>query len=179
MSFPFFMTWSKQKNASSFNITSNETYCFRTPEGKEILDMSSTSYQASFGLKNSEICQAISNQLKEMPVTSPKAIWPNKINTTKKLLIEMNLGEGKIFYTNSGSEAIENALKIARLVKKKNIVLSRRKSYHGATLGAVSITGDWRHDDPSTVDQWSAFIPEPDDDPNCEATEKIIVSLYL
>ncbi len=51
---------------------------------------------------------------------------------------------GKVFFTLGGAEANENALKIARLVTGRLKMVSRYRSYHGASMGALSLTGDWR-----------------------------------
>ncbi|MBH23557.1 MAG: aspartate aminotransferase family protein, partial [Myxococcales bacterium] len=53
-------------------------------------------------------------------------------------------GFTKVFFTLGGSEATENALKIARMVTGRHKLVSRYRSYHGATMGALSLSGDWR-----------------------------------
>src|SRR5690606_31748716 len=63
---------------------------------------------------------------------------------------------------------------IARDISKKQIVLARSRSYHGATLGALSVTGDWRNEAHQTVSDWTVRIPEPSEDPDLEKTKAII-----
>ena len=81
---------------------------------------------------------------------------------------------GKIFYSVSGSEAVENALKIARHFTGRDLVLARRKSYHGATLGAMSVSGDWRSQPHLNFSEGTVWIPEPDDDPDASRTVEVI-----
>ena len=80
----------------------------------------------------------------------------------RRLLALLNAGDGRIFYTVSGAEAVENALKMARLVTGRTKILARAHSYHGATLGALSVTGDWRGQEHFSVQDQTLRIPEPD-----------------
>jgi taurine--2-oxoglutarate transaminase len=108
-------------------------------------------------------------------MSSPKGIYPHKNETTKALLSYMQKESGKIFYTTSGAESVENALKIARDITKKKIVLARSKSYHGATLGALSVTGDWRNPAHMTPSDWVVRIPEPSEVDAIKKTRDIIL----
>jgi taurine--2-oxoglutarate transaminase len=87
----------------------------------------------------------------------------------------MDRPDGKIFYTTGGAETIENALKIARDISGKKIILARKNSYHGATLGALSVTGDWRNPAHLTTTDWVVRIPEPDVTNAVNETRKIIL----
>ena len=171
---PFFITWSKQKNALTLDIESSKDSFYIDSSGNKIIDLCSTSYQAAFGHSHAPIKKAIQAQLNTLPIATPKAIFDLKENATNSLLNLLGL-KGKIFYTISGAESVENALKIARQVTGKSIVLSRQNSYHGATLGALSLTGDWRNKEHITVDKWTKRIPEPKDDPNGKKLEEIIL----
>src|SRR5690606_33012645 len=53
-------------------------------------------------------------------------------------------GFSRVFFTLGGAEAIENAVKIARMVTGRHKLVSRYRSYHGATMGALTLSGDWR-----------------------------------
>ena len=175
MSLPYFISWTKQSGAKTFEIESSENGFYIDTNSRRYFDLSSTSYQAGFGHSDKEIKDAINNQLSKLPIASPKSVFPLKERATNKLLEALGLNMGKIFYTISGAESIENALKMARHYSKKQIVLARNNSYHGATLGALSLTGDWRNEAHKTVDEWTLRIPEPEDDPNCELTRKLIL----
>ena len=178
MNYPFFFTWSKQKGADHFNLEGGLGPVLLTEKGRKVFDLSSLSFQAAFGLSDPHIAKKIKAQVGKIAVTSPKSIFPLKTRATQRLLkfIEQTKKPtGKIFYTVSGAESVENALKLARQVKKRKGILARKISYHGASLGALSITGDWRNAPHFTVDDWTVWIPEPKDDPTCKKTREIIL----
>ncbi|MCO4793434.1 MAG: aspartate aminotransferase family protein [Bacteriovoracaceae bacterium] len=169
----YFYTWTKQNGATHIEIESSAEWTLKSPKGDSIADLTSISFQAGFGLSCPEIKSEIQKQLDTMPIASPKADFTLKSDMSKKL-IESTGFEGKIFYTVSGAEANENALKIVREQRNCNTVCARSISYHGATLGALSVTGDWRNTSHETADDWTLRIPEPSDDPNATKTREII-----
>ena len=175
MKLPYYISWTKQKDAASFEIASVEGVTITTTAGLNLIDMSSISYQAHFGHNHPVIIKHIKAQLDTIPMSSPKGIYPNKNSTTEELLRYMKKEDGKIFYTTGGAESVENALKIARDVTKKQIILARRNSYHGATLGALSVTGDWRNPAHITPEGWVERIPEPNEPDSLEKTRHIIL----
>jgi taurine---2-oxoglutarate transaminase len=85
-------------------------------------------------------------QRAELCISAPNAIYPAKVELAKRLLAMAGPGfeRGKVFFTLGGAEANENALKIARLVTGRLKNIARYRSYHGASMGALSLTGDWR-----------------------------------
>jgi taurine--2-oxoglutarate transaminase len=172
---PYYISWSKQKGATTFNIASVDGAKFTTEEGQVITDMTSISYQAHFGHNHPTIIKHIKAQLDSIPMSSPKGIYPGKNESTYDLLNYMGKLEGKIFYTTGGAETIENALKIARDITKKKIVLARQNSYHGATLGALGVTGDWRNTSHALPQDWVVRIPEPGDVGAIQTTREIIL----
>ncbi len=175
MNLPYYVTWTKQKDASTFEIDCVDGATVTTKDGLRLIDMSSISYQAHFGHNHPTIIKHIKNQLDTIPMSSPKGIYPGKNETTLQLLQYMKKENGKIFYTTSGAESVENALKIARDITKKKIVLARSNSYHGATLGALSATGDWRNAPHITPEGWVVRIPEPNENNALEKTREIIL----
>lgn len=171
---PYYISWAKQKGATTFNITEVDGVRIKTEEGPELIDMTSISYQAHFGHNHPTIIKHIKDQLDTIPMSSPKGIYPGKNEATYDLLVYMGKLEGKIFYTTGGSETIENALKIARDITKKKIVLARKTSYHGATLGALAATGDWRNQSHAIPENWVVRIPEPGEVDAIKKTREII-----
>lgn len=174
-SLPFFITWTSQNEALTIPLerVSND-YFF--DKNNKWLNLSSISYQASFGLKNSKILNAIKKQMGEFSLASPKQTFHLKQEVSTRL-IEKTGSKYKCFFTLSGSEGIENALKMARQITGRKIILSQKNSYHGATMGALSITGDWRNKDHLLPKQWTKTIPNPQDDPNGEKLDALIVSI--
>jgi taurine--2-oxoglutarate transaminase len=172
----YFVTWTKQLDAATLPVERAEGDEFILTDGRRVFDFLSTSFQASFGHSQPAIIEAIKRQMDRMSIASPKAIFGLKDRVTEKLLARLNLGGGKLFYTVGGAEAVENALKIARHWTGRPIVLARQRSYHGASLGAMSVSGDWRSDAHLTFSAGTVRIPEPHDDPNGERTRRIIES---
>ena len=171
---PYYVSWAKQKGATTINISSVDGVKIKTEDGLILTDMTSISYQAHFGHNHPTIIKHIKNQLDTIPMSSPKGIYPGKNEATYDLLNYMGKLEGKIFYTTGGAETIENALKIARDITKKKIVLARETSYHGATLGALAATGDWRNKAHMIPENWVVRIPEPQETDAIAKTRTII-----
>ena len=143
MSEPFFFTWSSQNEADYVDLRSGRGVFFETPEG-EFLDFGSMVWQANAGHGVTEIIDGLCEQANRLAITMPKAVFPEKRALAEKLLSLAPAGFTKVFFTLSGAEATENALKIARVFTKKSGVITRRRSYHGASMGALSATGDAR-----------------------------------
>lgn len=172
---PYYISWSKQRDAAQFEIQSVEGVKIKTTSGMELIDLSSISYQAHFGHNHPVIIKHIKDQLDTIPMSSPKGIYPHKLEATQALLNYMQMSDGKIFYTTSGAESVENALKMARDITQKKIVLARQNSYHGATLGALTVTGDWRNPLHQTPQDWVVRIPEPNEENALKKTIDIIL----
>ena len=180
----FFLSWSRQVDSPRMNVRGAQADEFFLSNGQRVYDFTSTSFQTSFGHSCEAIKKRIHHQLDEMPIASPKAIFDLKQNVSRRLLELLDvsvtdeksspLTSGKIFYTVSGSESVENALKIARHFTGRTIVLARQKSYHGASLGSMSVSGDWRSDPHVNFSEGTVRIPEPGDDPDALGVEAII-----
>lgn len=174
MSLPYYISWTKQNGAATFEIETAKDSTITTTDGKKIIDMTSISYQAHFGHSPQTIISKIKSQLDHLPMTSPKGRFPLKDESTVRLLNYLKKSDGKIFYTTGGAETIENALKIARDFTKKKIVLARKNSYHGATMGALSVTGDWRNPPHQLPNDWVVRIPEPTEENSFLSILKIV-----
>jgi taurine--2-oxoglutarate transaminase len=144
MSYPFFFTWTAQRDAQPIDIAGGEGAKFRDELGQEWLDLSSLSYQANLGHGHPKMIAAIAGQARRLCLAPPTAVFPAKVDLARALLGLAPAGFTKVFFTLSGSEANENAMKIARLVTGRFKFVSRYRSYHGASLGALSLTGDYR-----------------------------------
>ena len=171
---PFYYSWTRQDRAVEFPVQSAVQDEFILDDGRRVYDFISTSFQTNFGHSNESIRNAIAQQLSSMPIASPKSTFELKSTVSDRLNRLINRGTGKIFFTVSGAESVENALKIARQITGRKMILARRKSYHGATLGALSVTGDWRNEPHLTFDDATIRIPEHDDDPDLSQTTNII-----
>jgi len=141
---PFFFTWTAQANAQSFELAGGEGCQVTTASGDVWLDLSAFSYNVNIGHGDARVMNAIAAQAKRLSVASPSAVYPAKIELAERLLAIAPEGFSKVFFSLGGSEATENALKMARLVTGRQKLVSRYRSYHGSTMGAVTLTGDFR-----------------------------------
>ena len=114
MNQPFYYSWSAQNAAVDFPVERADADEFILNDGRRIYDFISTSFQANFGHSHPAITERVAAQLKLMPIASPKSTFDLKKRVSSRLVDLIDRGPGKIFYTVSGSESVENALKIAR-----------------------------------------------------------------
>ena len=141
---PFFFTWTAQQHARPFELTGGEGAWFTTADGSRWLDLGALSYQVNVGHGNRRIVEAIKRQADQLCLSAPNAVFPAKTALARRLLEMAGPGFTKVFFTLGGAEANENALKIARLATGRHKLVSRYRSYHGASMGALALTGDWR-----------------------------------
>ncbi|HEY0195864.1 MAG TPA: aminotransferase class III-fold pyridoxal phosphate-dependent enzyme [Kofleriaceae bacterium] len=142
--YPFFFTWSAQNTAKPIEITGGDRAWFTTSDGGRWLDLGALAYQVNAGHGRQRIVDAIKRQADQLCLSTPNAVFPAKTELASRLLKMAGPGFTKVFFTLGGAEANENALKIARHVTGRMKLVSRYRSYHGATMGALSLTGDWR-----------------------------------
>ena len=139
----FFTTWSQQTDEPLFEILEGQGAKFRTHEGWW-WDFASLSYQANLGHGHPKMVEAIKEQAEKFCLCLPNHTYKAKEQLAQRLLELAPPGFDKVFFTLGGSEAVENALKIARLVTGRYKTISRYRSYHGASAGALSLSGDYR-----------------------------------
>jgi taurine---2-oxoglutarate transaminase len=142
--YPFFFTWTAQQGAKPLELTGGEGAWFTTRDGSRWLDLGALSYQVNVGHGHKRIVEAVKRQADELCISAPNAVFPAKVELAKRLLAIAGPQFGKVFFTLGGAEANENALKIARLYTGRLKNIARYRSYHGASMGAVALTGDWR-----------------------------------
>ncbi|MBA3817653.1 MAG: aminotransferase class III-fold pyridoxal phosphate-dependent enzyme [Deltaproteobacteria bacterium] len=142
--YPFFFTWTAQGAVKPFELTGGDGAWFTTADGSRWLDLGALSYQVNAGHGRRRIVEAIKRQADELCLSAPNAVYPAKVELAERLLAMAGPGFSKVFFTLSGAEANENAIKIARQVTGRLKMVSRYRSYHGASMGALALTGDWR-----------------------------------
>lgn len=143
MSSPYFFTWQAQSGAKPFSLKGGEGVWIETDDGP-MLDFGSLVWSVNAGHGHRHIIDAIKGQAERLCVAHPAADFPEKAALAKMLLDKAPPGFSKVFFTLGGSDANENALKMARAVTGRYKALARYRSYHGATFGASSLSGDWR-----------------------------------
>ena len=109
-------------------------------DGKEYLDFMSGYGVAIFGHSNDAIREAIKRQLDEIYITHTSVYSPARARFLAELMKVTPTGLNMAYFSNSGAEAIEAALKIAVKSTKRKKIISMEKAYHGKTMGALSIT---------------------------------------
>lgn len=140
----YFHTWQSQAGAVPIDIVGGQGAFFDCADGTRWLDLGSLSYQASLGHGHPAVVAAIQEQAGTLSLAPPSAEFAAKSKLARALLELAPDGYSKVFFTLGGSEANENAMKMARLATGRFKFISRYRSYHGATFGALSLTGDYR-----------------------------------
>jgi taurine--2-oxoglutarate transaminase len=139
-----FWTWSAQAQVNPIPVKQAKGVYFWDTAGKRYLDFNSMVMCVNIGHGDERVIEAMVKQARELPFAGPQmATWPRA--ALGKLLSEiMPPGLSKFLYTLGGADANENAIKLARGFSKKFKILTRYRSYHGATMGAMALTGDPR-----------------------------------
>ena len=137
-------SWSAQGKLDPTVVTKAEGIYFWDGDGKKYFDMSSQLVNMNIGHGHKKVIQAIKDQAEQMAFMGPGFAFEAKSEAARKLIEIAPDNMGKIFFTNAGAEANENAIKIARMYTGRNKIFSRYRSYHGATYGAANLTGEPR-----------------------------------
>jgi taurine--2-oxoglutarate transaminase len=136
--------WSAQAKVDPIAIARAKGVYFWTPEGKRYLDFNSQLMCVNIGHADDRVVSALHAQLATLPYASPFMATEPRARLGAKLA-EICPGDIDVFFfTNGGAESNENAIKLARFVTGRHKVLARYRSYHGATAGAMALTGDPR-----------------------------------
>jgi len=136
--------WSAQAAVNPIPMAKAEGIFFWDANGKRYFDFNSQLMCTNVGHQDKRVIQAIKDQADKLCYANPyMATEPRAL--LGKRLAEMAPGDlKKVFFTNGGAEANENAIKIAKMVTKRSKVIARFRSYHGGTAGAATLTGDPR-----------------------------------
>jgi taurine---2-oxoglutarate transaminase len=139
-----FVTWRRQGGWAPLVVTRAEDSTFWTDDGRAILDFSSQLIATNLGHSNRAVQEAIARQARELPYAAPGFATRPRAELSESLREILPDGVDQLFFSTSGTEANEAALKIARVAKGRTKVVSRYRSYHGATAASISVTGDVR-----------------------------------
>src|SRR5215216_1332551 len=136
--------WSAQSAIDPIPVARAEGVYFWTPEGKRYLDFNSQLMCANIGHGHPKVVKAIQEQAATLAYANPFMATEPRARLGAKLA-EIAPGDiDTFFYTNGGAEAVENAVRIARVVTGRQKVMARYRAYHGGTAGSISLTGDPR-----------------------------------
>lgn len=139
-----FFSWSVQSAVNPIPVVRAEGVYFWDADGKRYIDFSSQLMNMNIGHQHPKVVRAIQEQASQLCFVHPGLATEARGELGKKIseLAPGNLN--KTFFCLGGAEANENAIKIARLYTGRHKILSRYRSYHGATHGAMALTGDYR-----------------------------------
>jgi len=136
--------WSAQSKVDPIPVASAKGIYFYTPEGKRFIDFNSQLMSVNIGHGDPRVIQAIADQAATLAYANPFMATEVRARLGAKLA-EITPGDiDTFFFTNGGAEANENAIKLARFFTGRHKIIARYRSYHGATAGAISLTGDPR-----------------------------------
>ncbi len=139
-----FFSWAIQAQVNPLAATRSEGVYFWDADGKRYLDFSSQLMNVNIGHGNKKVIKAIQEQAARMAYVYPGIATEPK-GRLAQLLAEILPGDlHKTLFTLGGAEANENAIKFARLYTGRHKILARYRSYHGATSGAMTLSGDPR-----------------------------------
>jgi taurine--2-oxoglutarate transaminase len=140
----FLHSWSVQKAIDPLPVAGGEGCWFWDYDGNRYLDFASQLVNVSIGHQHPRVVAAIKEQADRLCTIGPPK--PNdRRSELARLLAEVTPGNlAMSFFTNGGAEANENAIKLARWYTGRHKVVARYRSYHGATAGAITLTGDPR-----------------------------------
>ena len=139
-----FHSWSAQGALDPTAIAGAEGSWMWDYDGKRYLDFSSQLVNVNIGHQHPKLVKAIQEQAAKLCTIAP--FHANDARSEAAQLIAERAPEGlnKVFFTNGGADGIEHAVRMARLHTGRSKVLTTYRSYHGATSGAIMMTGDPR-----------------------------------
>ena len=136
--------WSVQADVAPIPMARAKGVFFWDANGKRYLDFNSQLMSVNIGHGDPRVIQAIKAQADKLVYANPYMATEPRAQLGR-MLAEIAPGDlNKVFFTLGGSESNENAIRIARLVTGRQKIIARYRSYHGATAGSATLTGDPR-----------------------------------
>jgi len=139
-----FHSWSAQAQIKPMTITASQGSYVWDGDGNKLLDFSSQLVFTNIGHQHPKVVAAIAEQAAKLCTVAPQHANEAR-SEAARLITERTPGDlNKVFFTNGGADAVEHAVRMARLHTGRYKVLSRYRSYHGGTDTAINLTGDPR-----------------------------------
>ena len=139
-----FHSWSAQATLNPMLIAGGEGSYVWDYDGKRFLDFSCQLVNTNIGHQHPKVVAAIQEQAAKLATVAPQHANEARGEAAKRIVELAPEGLNKVFFTNGGADAIENAVRMARLHTGRRKVLSFYRSYHGNTGAAIVATGDPR-----------------------------------
>ena len=158
-------TWAANDQVDPLPITRAEGIYLYGPNGERYLDFNSQLMSVNIGHSHPKVIAAIKEQLDELIYVFPGSATPVRARLGKKLANILPGDLNTVFFTLGGAESNENAIKAVRQYTGRHKILSRYRSYHGATNACMQLTGDPRrwHSEPGAPGFVKVMDPEPYD----------------
>jgi taurine--2-oxoglutarate transaminase len=158
-----FHSWSAQGALDPLVVAGAEGSWFWDEDGNRFLDFSSQLVNVNIGHQHPKLVEAIKAQADRLCTIAPFHANDQR-SKAARLIAELAPGDlDMVFFTNGGAEATENAIRMARLATGRHKVLATYRSYHGATAGSITMTGDprrWPSEPglPGVVHVWGPYL---------------------
>ena len=136
--------WSNQKGLNPIHVKKAEGVYLYDDKGKRYIDFSSQLMNVNVGHGRQEVTEAVKKQMEKLSYVCPPFTTDSRGLLGKKIADITPDNLNKTFFTLGGAESNENAIILARLYSKKHKIITHYRSYHGATIGAVTAGGDPR-----------------------------------
>src|SRR6188474_1257261 len=137
-------SWSKQKGIAPIAVKYGEGVYLYDYDGKRYIDFSSGLMNVNIGHGNQRVTEAVMKQMQEISYVTPSCVTKARGELGKKVASLAPEGLNRTLFTIGGAEAIDNAVKLARMYTGRHKILARYQAYHGATYGSMSAGGDPR-----------------------------------
>jgi taurine--2-oxoglutarate transaminase len=156
-------TWAAQGGVNPLPVERAEGVYLYTPEGERILDFNSQLMSVNIGHSHPRVIAAMKEQLDKLIYAFPGTATEPRARLSKRLAEILPGDINTFFYTLGGAEAVENAIKLARLYTGRHKIIARYRSYHGATNACMQLTGDPRRwtNEPGMPGVVHVMDPEP------------------
>lgn len=140
-----FWTWSAQAKVNPIAVKHAKGVYFWDVDDKKYLDFNSMTMCVNIGHGDERIIKAMQQQAAELPYAAPGMTTKIRALASREVAaVTPNGALSKVLFTLGGADANENAIKLARGYAGRHKILTRYRSYHGATAGAMAATGDPR-----------------------------------
>ena len=137
-------SWSKQKGLHPIAVKYGKGVYLYDHDGKRYIDFSSGLMNVNIGHGNQRVTKAVMEQMQQVSYVTPSCVTQARGELGKKLASITPKGMNKALFTVGGAEAIENAIKLARLYTGRHKIITRYRAFHGASYGAMTAGGDPR-----------------------------------
>ncbi|GGK78515.1 aspartate aminotransferase family protein [Ornithinimicrobium pekingense] len=158
-----FTSWSAQQEIDPVPIAGGKGAWFWDHDGRRFLDLTSQLVNVNLGYQHPRLTAAVQEAAGRITTVAPSFAEQSRAEAAAAVAGLAPEGLDKVFFTNGGAEANENAVRMARLHTGRSKVLASYRSYHGATAGAIALTGEprrWGSEPsvPGVVHFWGPYL---------------------